>query len=154
MTDELEKLAYEEALRGLDRQEALLKELRARTGALLATSSLAASFLGQQAFQNPRPGLFAVVALIAFVAATGTCAFILHPKEDLLFPPQGIVFYEMIHAATEMGDVYRQLAYGLESCWVSNARGIRGLTRAFTFATTAFLLQTLSLVVLLGGAIL
>jgi hypothetical protein len=49
MAGEFEKLAYEAALRGLDKQEGLIEELRTRTGVLLAASSLAASFLGQQA---------------------------------------------------------------------------------------------------------
>jgi hypothetical protein len=48
MAGEFEKLAYEAALRGLDKQEGLLEELRTRTGVLLAASSLAASFLGQR----------------------------------------------------------------------------------------------------------
>jgi hypothetical protein len=40
MAGEFEKLAYEAALRGLDKQENLLEELRTRTGVLLAASSL------------------------------------------------------------------------------------------------------------------
>jgi hypothetical protein len=44
MAGEFEKLAYEAALRGLDKQEGLLEQLRTRTGVLLAASSLAASF--------------------------------------------------------------------------------------------------------------
>jgi hypothetical protein len=68
MAGEFEKLAYEAALRGLDKQENLLEELRTRTGVLLAASSLAASFLGQQAFQNPSPRGLAITALVAFVA--------------------------------------------------------------------------------------
>jgi hypothetical protein len=46
VSGDLEKLAYDSALRALDKQEKVLEELRARTGILLATSSLAASFLG------------------------------------------------------------------------------------------------------------
>ena len=43
------------------------KELRARTGVLLAASSLAASFLGQQAFRDPSPrGLALTEGLYAF----------------------------------------------------------------------------------------
>ena len=65
MTGEFEKLAYEAALRGLDKQEGLLEELRTRTGVLLAASSLAASFLGQQAFRHPSPKGLAIAALVA-----------------------------------------------------------------------------------------
>jgi len=63
MAGEFEKLAYEAALRSLDKQEGLLEELRARTGVLLAASSLAASFLGQQAFKSPSPHGLAIAVL-------------------------------------------------------------------------------------------
>lgn len=76
MVGEFEKLAYEAALRGLDKQEGQLEELRARTGVLLAASSLAASFLGQQAFRHPHPRVLAVAALLAFVVSMGSSVFI------------------------------------------------------------------------------
>ena len=53
-----ERLAYEAAQRALDKQERLLEELRSRTGLLLAAASLAASFLGREAFDgNPKRGM-------------------------------------------------------------------------------------------------
>jgi hypothetical protein len=62
----LERLAYEAAQRALDKQERLLDELRNRTGLLLAAASLAASFLGREAFAgDPKDGL-AVVWLASF----------------------------------------------------------------------------------------
>ena len=129
-------------------------DLRTRTAALLATSSLAASFLGQEAFQDPQPAPFAIVALIAFVVAISTCVFILHPKKDLVFAPQGIAFYKTLYPTSEMGEIYRQMAYELGRHWVSNNLGIEGLTNAFTLAAGAFLLQALSLVALLSDTIL
>lgn len=66
---EFERLAYEAALRGLDNQERLLEELRARTGVLLAAASIAASFLGQEAFQAPEQRVLVWAALIAFVTS-------------------------------------------------------------------------------------
>jgi hypothetical protein len=56
----------------LDKQERLLEELRSRTGVLLAAASLAASFLGREAFgQEPREWL-AIVALLAFLVSTAS----------------------------------------------------------------------------------
>jgi hypothetical protein len=49
---DLERIAYESAVRALDKQETVLEELRARTGVLLAASSLAASLLGGRAFDD------------------------------------------------------------------------------------------------------
>lgn len=85
MAGEFERLAYEAALRGLDKQEGLLEELRTRTGVLLAASSLAASFLGQQTFQSPSPRGMAIVALVAFVVSIAASVFILLPKKNLIF---------------------------------------------------------------------
>jgi len=67
VTGQFEQLAHEAALRRLDKQEGVLDELRARTGILLAASSLAASFLGRQAFERPASTVIAVLALLAFV---------------------------------------------------------------------------------------
>jgi hypothetical protein len=80
MAGEFEKLAHDAALRGLDKQEGLLEELRSRTGVLLAASSLAASFLGQQAFRHPSPRALVIVALATFVISIGASVFILLPR--------------------------------------------------------------------------
>jgi hypothetical protein len=75
-----ERLAYEAAQRALDKQERLLEELRSRTGLLLAAASLAASFLGREAFaRDPKRGL-AALAVLAFLLAVGTNVYILLPK--------------------------------------------------------------------------
>src|SRR5215813_2597667 len=97
MAGEFEKLAYEAALRGLDKQEGLLEELRTRTGVLLAASSLAASFLGQQAFKEPHPRGLVIFALAAFVLSIATSVFILVPKRDLIFSQRGVGLYEGLY---------------------------------------------------------
>ena len=75
-----ERLAYETALRALDKQERLIDELRSRTGLLLAAASLAASFLGREAFAgDPKRGL-AILALGAFLLAVGASVYVLLPK--------------------------------------------------------------------------
>jgi hypothetical protein len=48
----LAELSYEAAVRALDLQERGVEQLRARTGTLLAASSLTASFLGAQTIQH------------------------------------------------------------------------------------------------------
>jgi len=131
MAGEFEKLAYEAALRGLDKQEGLIEELRTRTGVLLAASSLAASFLGQQAFQSPSPRGLAITALVAFVVSIATCVFILLPKKNLIFAEAGAGLYEGLYAVRDdMPEVYRRLAYDLDRFWESNDGKIRRLTRA------------------------
>jgi hypothetical protein len=151
---EFEKLAYEAALRGLDKQEGLLEELRTRTGVLLVASSLAASFLGQQAFQNPSPRGLAIVALSAFVLSIAASVFILLPKKDLIFAEAGAGLYEGLYPfRDDMPEVYRRLAYDLDLFWDSNDKKIKWLTRAYTMAASALVIEILSLAALLGDNI-
>jgi hypothetical protein len=154
MAGEFERLAYEAALRGLDKQENLLEELRTRTGVLLAASSLAASFLGQQAFKNPSPQGLAIAALAAFVISIAACVFILLPKKNLIFAETGAGLYEGLYAVREdMPEVYRRLAYDLDRFWESNDEKIRWITRAYTVAAGALVIEILSLAALLGDNI-
>ena len=69
MPGELERIAYEAALRSLDKQETLLNELRARTGLILAAASVAASFLGRSGSSR----VLATAAVGAFAVVVG-CA--------------------------------------------------------------------------------
>jgi len=109
------KLAYEAALRSLDKQERVLEELRARTGVLLGASSLAAAFLGQSACGDPEPLVFAVIALAAFVVSIFTSVYILIPKTNLIFAEVGGGLYEGLYAfRDDMAEVYRRLAYQLD----------------------------------------
>jgi len=155
MAAEFEKLAYEAALRGLDKQEGLLEEMRSRAGILVAASSLAASFLGQQAYQRPSATSVAVIALAAFVVSIGASVFVLLPKKNLVFAPAGAKVYAGFYAARDdLAEVYRRLAYDLDGFWDSNDREIGRAAKAFTLAAGALVIQTLSLVALLGDTLL
>ena len=150
MTGDFEKLAYEAALRSLDKQEAYVEELRARTGVLLAASSLAASFLGQQAFQGSNPRILVVAALLAFFVSVGTGVFVLLPKQGLIFAEKGVRLYEGLFAVREdLPEAYRRLAYELDRFWKSNDAKIQRLIRAFIVAAAALIVEILALALLL-----
>ena len=83
----LEELAYDAALRSLDKQEHVLDEIRARTGLLVGGSSLAASFLGPRAFTSGHTAiLVAALATFAFTIVAGL--YVLMPKKNLCFRDQ------------------------------------------------------------------
>jgi hypothetical protein len=152
MAAEFERLAYEAALRGLDKQERLLEELRARTGVLLAASSLAVSFLGWRAFENPGSRILAAAVLAAFVLSIAASVFILLPKRNLIFAEAGAGLYENLYGARQdMSEVYRRLAYDLDLFWKSNDRAIHSIIDAYTVAAVALVLEVVSLAALLGG---
>ena len=61
----LEEIAYDAALRALDKQEALVAELRARSGVLLGASSIAASLLAGRGATS----MLAAVEVVSLTAA-------------------------------------------------------------------------------------
>jgi hypothetical protein len=154
MDAEFERLAYETALRGLDKQEELLGELRSRTGVLLAAASLAASFLGTNAFQDPSSVVLVALALVSFITSIGASVYILTPKEDLTFSQAGSALYEGLFAYREdLAEVYRRLAYDLDRFWDSNDARMARLFLAFRIAAVALVLEILFLAGLVSGNI-
>lgn len=154
MNAEFERLAYEAALRGLDKQEKLLEELRARTGVLLAASSLAASFLGTDAFGDSAPVAVAVAALAGFLLSVAASLYILTPKATLIFAQAGAGLYEGLYAVRgDMAEVYRRLAYDLDRFWDRNDTTVVRLLRAFRVAAGALVAEIVLLVALVTDTI-
>lgn len=146
MTAEFERLAYEAALRSLDKQEGLVGELRTRTNTLLAASSLAVSFLGQEAIRSTSSNVLMAAVLVAFVVSVGASIFILLPKKNLVFAGAGARAYENLYEKRdEMPVVYRQLAHELDRFWISNDPQITWLSRAYTLAALALVIELLLL---------
>lgn len=130
----LARLSYEAALRSLDKQDELLTELRARTGLLLAASSLAASFLGRPALERAEPVLI-VLALGAFAVSIGASVYVLLPKKDLVFSASGPALYEGLYELRDnMPEVYRRLAYALHRFWIANDAKLTSLIAAYRWA--------------------
>jgi tetrahydromethanopterin S-methyltransferase subunit B len=155
MQGDLEQLAHESALRALDKQERLLEELRARTGILLAASSLAASFLGDAAFGDSGPVGLAVAALLAFIVSTGASVYVLAPKRDLIFSLSGPGLYEGLYEfRDDLVEVHRRLAYDLHRFWESNDHKMTRLIHAYRAAAVALVLEILLLVALVGDTII
>ena len=122
---------------------------------LLAASSLAASFLGQQAFQDPSPRGLAITALVAFVVSIGASVYILMPKENLYFSEAGAGLYEGLYEVrNDIAEVFRRLAYELDRFWDSNDKTIVKLSRTYRLAASALVIEIPSLAVLLGDNIL
>lgn len=148
---DFEKLAYEAALRGLDKQEQLLEELRARTGLLLAAASIAAPSLGQRALEGSHPRGLALIALTAFAILIGASVFVLIPRKDLAFAESGASQYERLYSLRDdMAEVYRCLAFAMDDFWWSNDRRIAQMIRACAVAATALAVEIFCLVTMLG----
>jgi hypothetical protein len=147
-----ERLAYEAAQRALDKQEWLLEELRSRTGLLLAAASLAASFLGREAFvANPNRGL-ALLALAAFLVAVAASVYVVLPKsEKFIFALVGAGLYEgLFEVKDDLAEVYRRLAYELDRFWEANDLEMQKLFRSFRHAAAGLAAEIVVLIAMVG----
>jgi hypothetical protein len=150
-----ERLAFEGAERALDKQERLVDELRNRTGLLFAAASLAASFLGREAFSgDPKRGL-ALIALATFLVAVGASVYILLPKSGtFIFALVGSGLYEgLFEVRDDLREVYRRLAYDLDRFWELNDRELQKLFRAFRVAAVALTAEIVVLMAMVGDTL-
>lgn len=155
MAADFERLAYEAALRSLDKQEGLLDELRARTNTLLAVSALAASVLGQGAFRGADSKALTITALAAFAVSVAASVFVLLPKWKLAFAESGAGMYEGLYELHgDMAEVYRSLIYELDRHWTANDVQIALLARAYTVAAISSVVELLLLAALMGSNVL
>jgi hypothetical protein len=135
------ELAYDAALRALDKQEGVLEELRARTGVLLAASSLATSFLGRSALDNAS-ALLVVVTLAAFATTIAASVYVLVPKKAFFFAVSGTAILEELYEFREdVDEVRRRLTYDLERFWDRNDDAIQKLFWSFRIAAVALVVD-------------
>jgi len=148
--DSLEQIAYDAALRSLDKQERVLDELRARTGLVLAASSLAASFLGRAAFGSGPPPLLAL-ALVAFAVSIGSGVYVLLPKTEFVFAIAGARVYEELYEfSDDVVEVQRRLAYDLDRFWAANDVHLVVLLRWFRASAFALAAEVAFLLAAVG----
>lgn len=93
MSDAVESIVYEEALRGITRQQDVIDGLRNRSGTLFAAASLVTAFLGGQALtRHPELDALVWLAIAAFVILFGLVLAILWPwKFRFTLSPQILI---------------------------------------------------------------
>lgn len=109
----LAELSYEAGVRALDLQERSVEQLRARTGTLLAASSLTASFLGAQAIAHTNGlGVLGGLALVSLAASIGLCVYVLLPKKGFTFSVSAPEMYEQLFAVRDDEEEVRRRGPG------------------------------------------
>jgi hypothetical protein len=143
VTNSLVGLSYDAAIRALDLQERGVEQLRARTGTLLAASSLTASFLGAQTIQHSSGlGTLSALALVALACSILMCTYVLLPKSGFVFSLSGPRMYEsLFEVEDDDREVRRRLVYWLEEFWQANQAKIDALGRYYFVAAVALMLQ-------------
>ena len=142
--EELARLAYEAALRALDKQEEVVRELRSRTALVLAAASFSISIAGGAAVRAaPSIG---VAAFGAGLASLSVSLYVLLPQPRLRFAVDARSILAAQHAAAGAGEVYRRLVYDLVRFWRSNDVIVARLVVTFRWSTAALLLEIVLLV--------
>jgi hypothetical protein len=149
---DLAELAFDQSQKRLDKQERVVEELRSRTGVLLAASSLAASFLGREAFADSGWGSLAFVAGGAFLVTMLASVYVLLPRDKLIFSVIGSAVYEQFYGE-DLGEVHRRLAYELDRFWEGNNVRIRQIRNGFALAALGLIVEVLALVALVADTI-
>lgn len=138
--DLLYKVAYDEAVRALADQRAVVESLRTRAGLLFSAAAVTTSFLGAQAFQGGDPVLASWLALGCFIAVATTSLAILWPRpwEGAANPREMIEAYVESAEVAPVEDLHRDLSIFLHSSYLENRKGLEQLA-AFLQAASGLL---------------
>jgi hypothetical protein len=144
VADDLASLAYELSFRALSQQEAAVNELRARTGTILAASSVVASFLGGRAIDRAGFDLLTGLGLLGFAISILLGLAVLSPREGLVFAVRGSALFE---AETDdpggIQETKRRLAYWIEGFRDKNQPAIDRMYLLYRGTTTAVLIEAI-----------
>jgi hypothetical protein len=147
------ELAYQEALRAITQQQAVLESLRGRAGTLLAVASIVTSFLAAIVLADRDPSGLAWLAIALFLAVTGAVVFVLAPRDQWHFrtkPSVIIGSYVEDDPPARLWEIHKQLAEHLETDFDANEANMMPLFRALQFASLALAAEvTVWLVILI-----
>lgn len=126
----LYKIAYDEAVRALSEQQAVIDSFRTRAGLLLSAAAITTSFLGAEALRGGESSLCAWLALADFVAVAWVALAILWPYgwEFAANPQKILEAYIETDRPAEIEDLQRELALGMCDSYLRNRRGVELLT--------------------------
>ena len=145
-------LIYEEALRGLQQQQAGVESLHNRAGTLIFAASFASSLLGSEALAD---GLNAWdwIALVLLLAIGALAVVMLWPYYALSFrfDPEELLRDYVDDKHATMTDMHRALALRAEGDRRSNGPLVRRIRIALEVALVLLLLEILAWLFSIGG---
>jgi hypothetical protein len=143
-TQGVARIAYDVARAALDEQHVVVRDLRARTGALLTATSVVVSFLGARALTASQLRDFALIGLGVFVLSLVLCLYVLLPTKKIKSLAAGGVLLDSTHPRRDpTTDAYRRLAETCDRISATNESHIEMLGRVFTLASAAIVIEVL-----------
>ncbi len=144
------RLAFEEGVRGLARQEAQLDGTRSRAGILLSAAAIATSFLGGRALTDHDPRAWTWRAIGAFAAFAASALVILWPRRDWAFsasPGLIVSLYVENAAPWPLPQIHRELALHMDAAYELNRARLDHLIWAFRAASLLLVVEVTAWVV-------
>jgi hypothetical protein len=150
--DPRKRLAFEESIRALTLQSAVLDDLRSRTGILLTAASLTATFVGSRALDEGFSA-WTLVALALFLATGGFCLRVLWPSENWQFSFNARTILDGYVREPDSASLNKMLVEFAEfnqENWDANNEKLSRLFRSFRLAVLALVLQVLCWLMAIG----
>jgi hypothetical protein len=152
MADSTQALVYEEALRGIMQQQAVLDGIRARASTLLGIASISTSFLGGAALGEQGPKGLSWVPIAAFVAVSLLAILILLPVRGWSFSLDAdVLVNDWIKGdrPPDLPEMYLDLARFLGQSFTENEQRLMRLFRLFKLASALLVLQVVAWLIVL-----
>lgn len=142
------KVAYDEAIRGLEEQQAVVNNLGTRAGVLISGAAIATSFLGGQALTDGSATCWSWVAIGCFGGLAVMTLIILAPRRSLALTSSAALVDALDNDPTlDDQQVHRDLAVLLEEAFDRTQSRIRRLSLAFGVASLLLVLEIAAWVV-------
>jgi hypothetical protein len=137
--DALYKVAYDEAVRILTEQEAVIDGLRSRAGVLFSAAAITTSFLGARALHGDWSPL-SWLALATFVGVATAFLAILWPRGWEVAANPHVVIRTYIESAEPISieDLHRELSFHVFGSYLENRRSLERLVVYFQVANVLF----------------
>jgi hypothetical protein len=146
------ELAYQEALRAITQQQAVLESLRSRAGALLAVASIVTSFLGGFVLGDDGPTGWSWLAIGLFLLGATAVAFVLAPRDQWHFRSEpGVIIRSYVEddPPAPLWAIQKQLAEHLETDFTANEQNMKPLFTALQLANLALAVEVVVWLVVL-----
>lgn len=142
-TDALYKVAYDEAVRALSEQQAIVESLRSRAGVLFSAAAITTSFLGARALHAAGWSPFSWLALVAFVGVAVAFLATLWPRrwEFAADPHVVIEAYVESSEPAALGDMHRDLSFHMHRAYLKNSEEKEKLIVFFQISNVLFALE-------------
>lgn len=145
-TERSYELAYNEAVRALSQQQAVIDNFRTRAGILLSAAAITTSFLGAQALNAGGPTIGTWIALASFFGVGVAAIAILWPRtwEFIAGPGEVIATYIESDPPLDLPEIHRDLALHMDDSYGDNRTGLERLIVYFRVASALLTIEVIA----------